>query len=46
MKDATTENNLTFELGVGDGIDVPIYVIIGFMQRNQFIQQNQINDTF
>ena len=46
MKDATTENNRTFELGVGDGIDIPIYVIVGFMQRDQFNQQHQNNDTF
>ena len=29
MKDVTTENNSTFELGVGDGIEIPIYVIVG-----------------
>ena len=46
MKDVTTENNWTFELGVGDGIDIPIYVIVGFMQRDQFNQQHQNNDTF
>ena len=46
MKDVTTENNWTFELSVGDGIDVPIYVIVGFMQRDQFNQQHQNNDTF
>ena len=32
MKDVTIENNWTFELGVGDGIDVPIYVGIGIIQ--------------
>ena len=46
MKDVTTENNWNFELGVGDGIDVPIYVIAGFMQRDQFNQQHQSNDAF
>ena len=46
MKDVTTENNWTFDLGVGDGIDVLIYVIVGFMQRDQFNQQHQLNDTF
>ena len=46
MKDVTIENNWTFELGVGDGFDVPIYVIVGFMQRDQFSQHNQNNDTF
>ena len=41
MKDVTTENNWIFELGVGDGIDIPIYVIVGFLQRDQFNQQHQ-----
>ena len=36
MKDVTTENNWTFELGVGGDIGIPIYVIKGFMQRDQF----------
>ena len=31
INDVTTENNWTFELGVGDGIDIPVYVIVGFM---------------
>ena len=46
VKDVTTENNWTFELFVGDGIDVPIFVIVGFMQKDQFNQQHQNNDTF
>ena len=46
MKDVTTENNWSLELGVGNGIDEPIYLIVGFMQRDQFIQQHQNNDTF
>ena len=46
MKDVTNKNNCTFELGVGSGIDIPIYVKIGFMQRDQFNQQHQTNDTF
>ena len=41
MKDITTENNWTFERGVGKGIDIPIYIVVGFMQRDQFIQQHQ-----
>ena len=28
MKDVTTENNWNFELGVGDGIDIPLYVTV------------------
>ena len=31
---------------MGDGIDVPIYVLVGFMQRDEFYQQHQNNDTF
>ena len=46
MKDVTTEINGTSELGVGDGIDIPIYVTVGFMQRDQFNQQHQNDDTF
>ena len=46
MKDVTTENNWTFELGSGDCIDIPIYVLVGFMLRDQFYQQHQNIDTF
>ena len=46
LKDVTTENIWTFELGVGECVDVPRYVIVGFMQRDQCIQQHQNNDTF
>ena len=45
-KDVTTENNWTFEVGVGDGFDIFFYVIVGFAQRDQFNQQHQKNDTF
>ena len=46
MNVVTTENNRTFELGVGDGIDIPNCVMVGFMQRNHFNQQHQKKDTF
>ena len=46
MKDVTTENNWVFELGVGDDIDIPVYVIVGFIQRDQFNQEHRNNDTF
>ena len=36
MKDVTTEKSWTFERGVEDGIDVSIYVLVGFMQIDQF----------
>ena len=46
MKDVTTKIIWSFELGVGNGIDVPIYINVGLMQINQFNQQHQKNDTF
>ena len=46
MKDVTTENNWTSELVVEIGIDNPIQVKIGFLQRDQINQQHQNNDTF
>ena len=46
MKDIATENKWNFDLRVGDGIDLPIFVIVGFMQRDQLNQQHQSNDTF
>ena len=45
-KNVTSESNWTFELGVGDGIDIPINVTVGFMQRGQYNQQHQNTDTF
>ena len=46
MKDVTTENNRTFDLGVGDGIDIPVYVIVGFMQEINSINNIKIKLTF
>ena len=46
MKDVTIENRWTFELGLGDSIDIPFYVIVEFTQRDHFNQQHQNNDTF
>ena len=46
LKIVTTENNWTFELGVGIGIDVPKYIMVGLMQRGQFDQQHQNINTF
>ena len=37
---------LYFWAGVGDGIDIRIFLKVGFMQRDQFSQQHQNNDTF
>ena len=41
MKNVTTEKKWTFELGVGDGIDIPICLTVGFIQKDQFNQQHQ-----
>ena len=46
MKVVTTESNWTFQLGVGDSNDFTIYVIVGFMRRDQLNQKHQNNDTF
>ena len=46
MKDVTNENNWSFALGVGYAFDIPMYVIVGFMQRDQFNEQHQNNDIF
>ena len=46
MKDATNDSNCTFKLGVRAGIDIPNYVIVGFMQRGPFNQHYQNKDTF
>ena len=35
-----------FELGVGIGVNVPIYVIIGFQQRDLLNSRLQRNDAF
>ena len=37
MNDVTTESKWNFELGVGNDLDVPIYITGVFMQRDQFI---------
>ena len=46
VKEVTIDNNWTFELGVGDGIDIHIYVVVKLMQRDQFNQQHQGKDAF
>ena len=46
MKNVTIENIWAFNFVVGDGVDIPTYVIVGFVQRDQFNQQHQNNDIF
>ena len=46
MKDVNIENIWTFELGVANGIHVPVYVLVAFTQRDQLDQLHQNIDTF
>ena len=39
-KNVSSEDNCAFDLGVEKGVDVPFFVIVGFLQREQFQQQN------
>ena len=46
MKEVNTQNLWNIELGTQEGINVPIWVIIGFQQRTRQNSQNENNDTF
>ena len=46
MKEVNTQNLWNFELGTKEGINVPIWIIIGFQQSDRQISQNEKNDTF
>ena len=46
MKEINTQNLWNFELGTQEGINVPIWIIIGFQQRTRQNSQNENNDTF
>ena len=45
LKYVSTQNIWIFDLGVGDVIDIPAYVAVGFMQRDQFNEQHDNNAT-
>ena len=45
-KYVTTGRHWAFQLRVQSGIDVPIFVLVDFMQREQFNQKQQKNDAF
>ena len=45
-ENVTTENIWIFELEVQGDIDFPSHAILGFLQRDQFNQQQQKNDFF
>ena len=46
MKELKTQNLWNFELGKQEGINVPIWIIIGFQQQDRQNSQNENNDTF
>ena len=46
MKQVNTQNLWIFELGTQEGINVPIWIIIGFQQKDRQNSQNENNYTF
>ena len=46
MKEVNNQNLWNFELGSHENINVPIWIIIGFQQRDRHDSQNLNNDTF
>ena len=46
MKEVNTRNVWSFELGTQEGVNVPIWIIVGFQQRERQDSQNLANDTF
>ena len=46
MKEVNTQNLWNFEFGTQEGINVPIWLIIGFQQHDRQNSQNENNDTF
>ena len=45
-KGVTTKSIWTFNLDKQNHIEAPIYVIFGFVQRDQFSQKQQVSETF
>ena len=46
MKEVNTQNFWTFELGTQEGINVPIWIIVGFQQMDRQNDQNLNNGAF
>ena len=46
MKEVNTQNLWNFELGTQEGINVPIWIRIGFQQEDRRKSQNENDDTF
>ena len=45
MKEVNTQNLWSFELGTQEGVNVPIWIIVGFQQSDRQHDQNLNNDT-
>ena len=46
MKEVNTQKYWSFELGTQEGINVPIWIVVGFQKRDRLHSQNLNNDTF
>ena len=46
MKEVNTQKFWTFELGTQEGINIPIWIFIGYQQNDRQHDQNLNNDTF
>ena len=46
MKEVNTQNLWNFELGTQDGVSIPVWIFVGFQQRDRQVLQNLNNDTF
>ena len=46
MKEVNTQKLWAFVLGTQEGINVPIWIIVGFQQSDRQHDQNLNNDTF
>ena len=46
MKEVSTQNFWTFELGTQEGINIPIWILVVFQQNDRQHDQNLNNDTF
>ena len=45
MKEVNTQNLWSFELGTQEGVNVPLWIIVGFQQKERQDSQNLANDT-
>ena len=46
MKEVSTQNFWTFELGTQEGINIPTFIFVAFQQNDRQHDQNLNNDTF